>query len=87
MLQYDTVIVANGEPPAHPEALRLLHEARTIVCCDGAVGSVVALGVELTTTVSNRMPPLWEPKRSSPARMAKPTSPTVPPFHRPSFAA
>lgn len=53
MLQYDTVIVANGEPPAHPEALRLLREARTVVCCDGAVGSVVALGMEPTVIVGD----------------------------------
>ena len=53
MLQYDTVIVANGEPPAHPEALRLLREARTIVCCDGAVGSVVALGAEPAVIVGD----------------------------------
>ena len=53
MLQYDTVIVANGEPPTHPEALRLLHGARTVVCCDGAVGSVVALGTEPTAIVGD----------------------------------
>ena len=53
MLQYDTVIVANGEPPAHPEALRLLREARTVVCCDGAVGSVVKLGVDPTVIVGD----------------------------------
>ena len=53
MLNYDTVIVANGEPPAHPEALKLLHGARTIVCCDGAVGSVVALGAEPTVIVGD----------------------------------
>ena len=53
MLQYDTVIVANGEPPAHPEALQLLREARTVVCCDGAVGSVVALGAEPTVIVGD----------------------------------
>ena len=53
MLQYDTVIVANGEPPAHPEALRLLREACTVVCCDGAVGSVVALGAEPTVIVGD----------------------------------
>ena len=53
MLKYDTVIVANGEPPAHPEALKLLRGARTIVCCDGAVGSVVALGAEPTVIVGD----------------------------------
>ena len=53
MLQYDTIIVANGEPPAHPEALRLLREARTVVCCDGAVSGLVALGVEPTVIVGD----------------------------------
>lgn len=53
MLQYDTVIVANGEPPAHPEALRLLREARTVVCCDGAVSGLMALGTEPTVIVGD----------------------------------
>lgn len=53
MLQYDTIIAANGEPPAHPDALRLLREARTVVCCDGAVSGLVALGVEPTVIVGD----------------------------------
>ena len=53
MSQYDTIIVANGEPPAHPEALRLLREARTVVCCDGAVSGLVALGVEPAVIVGD----------------------------------
>ena len=33
----DAVILANGEQPEHPVALRLLQEAPYIVCCDGAI--------------------------------------------------
>ena len=53
MKLYETVIVANGEPPAHAETLRLLHEAHTIVCCDGAAASLLALGVEPTAIVGD----------------------------------
>ncbi len=35
--QYDAVVLANGEQPTHPIPQRLLHEARYVVCCDGAI--------------------------------------------------
>ncbi|MDR1346618.1 MAG: thiamine diphosphokinase [Bacteroidales bacterium] len=38
------VILANGAPPAQPHALRPLHEADMIVCCDGAVDKLLQLG-------------------------------------------
>lgn len=53
MLYFDTVILANGEPPARPEALQLLHNARIIVCCDGAAGNLAALGIEPTVIVGD----------------------------------
>lgn len=53
MLKYDTVIVANGEPPAHPVALQLLHGADTIICCDGAISSLISLGTEPTVIVGD----------------------------------
>lgn len=31
-----TVILANGEYPTRPAALRVLEEAETVICCDGA---------------------------------------------------
>ena len=36
MTELDAVIVANGVFPTADEPLRLLHEARYVVCCDGA---------------------------------------------------
>lgn len=53
MLKYDTVIVANGEPASHPEALRILHGARTLVCCDGAAATLLTLGMEPTVIVGD----------------------------------
>lgn len=35
--QYDIVIVANGEFPTHPLPLEVLHNARHIIACDGAI--------------------------------------------------
>ena len=36
MTGFDAVILANGSFPTADEPLRLLHEARYVVCCDGA---------------------------------------------------
>jgi len=38
--QYDIVIVANGEFPIHPLPLEVLHNARHIIACDGAIRHV-----------------------------------------------
>ena len=38
--QYDIVIVANGEFPTHPQPLEVLHNARHIIACDGAIKHV-----------------------------------------------
>lgn len=36
MTEFDAVILADGAFPTAAEPLRLLHEARYVVCCDGA---------------------------------------------------
>ena len=38
--QFDIVIVANGEFPTHPLPLQVLHNARHIIACDGAIRHV-----------------------------------------------
>ena len=38
--QYDIVIVANGEFPTQPLSLEVLHNARHIIACDGAIRHV-----------------------------------------------
>lgn len=37
MKAFDVVILANGTFPTHPLPLEVLHHARCVVCCDGAV--------------------------------------------------
>ena len=39
------VILAKGDFPQHPIPLRILNEARTIICCDGAVNSLIEYGL------------------------------------------
>lgn len=48
-----TVIIANGETPLHPYSLQLLHEAETIVCCDGGMRHLEALGLCPTVIVGD----------------------------------
>lgn len=38
------IVLANGEIPIHPFALRLLHEIPCIVCCDGAANNFITQG-------------------------------------------
>ena len=42
----ETVILANGAPPAHPVPLAHLREAAELICCDGACRAAHALGRE-----------------------------------------
>ena len=35
--EFDTVILANGKYPEHEVPVRLLHNAKYLLCCDGAV--------------------------------------------------
>ena len=36
----ETVILANGEFPAHPVALAILNNSKYLVCCDGAINNL-----------------------------------------------
>ncbi len=47
------VIVANGEPPAHPWVVALLRRAAHIICCDGAVAALEHLGLEPAVVVGD----------------------------------
>lgn len=40
----EAVILANGEYPTHPLPLRILEEAKFVVCCDGAANEYIARG-------------------------------------------
>ena len=42
----ETVILANGEFPAHPVPVAILKGAARIICCDGATGSLIRAGFE-----------------------------------------
>ena len=46
MIQDPVVILANGDFPSHPISLGKLHDAQTIICCDGAVNHLVKNGME-----------------------------------------
>ena len=39
------VILANGDFPTHTIPLRILNDAKTIICCDGAVNNLVTNGI------------------------------------------
>ncbi len=43
---YHTVILANGAFPKHPVPLSFLHNAKIIICCDGATESLLQYGLE-----------------------------------------
>ena len=51
--KFSTVVIANGECPTHPIALELLHNARNIVCCDGAVRHLEQLNAVPTAIVGD----------------------------------
>lgn len=40
----EAVILANGEYPTHPLPLRMLEEAKFVVCCDGAANEYISRG-------------------------------------------
>jgi len=42
----ETVILANGKFPDHPEAVGYLLNAKRVVCCDGAADSLIDFGLE-----------------------------------------
>ena len=47
------VILANGDFPKHPTPLRILKEATTIICCDGAVNNLVNHGLKPTHIIGD----------------------------------
>ncbi|MDR1758531.1 MAG: thiamine diphosphokinase [Bacteroidales bacterium] len=48
-----TVIIANGEPPVHAEALQRLRSAQILVCCDGAIAILDKLGLMPSVVVGD----------------------------------
>lgn len=44
-LLFDAVILCNGDFPVHPTALRVLHEAPFLCCCDGAAQACLQHGI------------------------------------------
>ena len=42
--KYEAVVVAGGEYPTAPIALKILHEAPYVVCCDGAADAYISRG-------------------------------------------
>jgi thiamine pyrophosphokinase len=58
MQQNDTfknapIIVANGEIATHPYAIALLQNASEIICCDGAVDKLCAMGFQPTLIIGD----------------------------------
>jgi thiamine pyrophosphokinase len=50
---FPTVIVADGAFPTGKDALRALHSAKRIVCCDGAVEPLVKIGLQPAAIVGD----------------------------------
>ena len=38
------ILFGNGEPPTHPSVLRYINEAKTYICLDGGVDTLITLG-------------------------------------------
>lgn len=51
--QYKNVIIANGDFPKNEFALTLIRNAQHVVCCDGAVENLVAMGFSPTAVVGD----------------------------------
>lgn len=49
----NAVIVANGKFPDHPRPLSLIHNASTLLCCDGSIEHLVKLGITPTAIVGD----------------------------------
>ena len=47
------VILTNGDFPKHPTPLRILKEATSIICCDGAVNNLVDHGLKPTHIIGD----------------------------------
>ena len=40
------ILFGNGEPPTHPSVIRYINEAKTYICLDGGVDTLIRLGHE-----------------------------------------
>jgi thiamine pyrophosphokinase len=49
----DVVVVCNGQFPTHEVPLDILRQAKTIICCDGAIQKLSAVGVKPTVIVGD----------------------------------
>ena len=52
-LQPPVVILADGPFPTHPEPLRLVHTAGTLICCDGAANGLHERGLTPTVVIGD----------------------------------
>ena len=48
-----TIIIANGEKPFAPQCIKLIHNAETTVCCDGAIRHLEEMGIRPTVIVGD----------------------------------
>ena len=49
----DVVVVCNGQFPTHEIPLAILRQAKTIICCDGAIQKLSAAGIKPTVIVGD----------------------------------
>ena len=49
----DVVVVCNGQFPTHEIPFAILRQAKTIICCDGAIQKLSAVGVKPTVIVGD----------------------------------
>ncbi len=49
----DVVVVCNGQFPTHEIPLAILRQAKTIICCDGAIQKLSAVGIKPTVIVGD----------------------------------
>lgn len=49
----DVVVVCNGQFPTHEIPLAILRQAQTIICCDGAIQKLSAVGIRPTVIVGD----------------------------------
>jgi thiamine pyrophosphokinase len=48
-----TIILSNGAYPKHPVPLKILKEAESLICCDGAVDELIANGILPTVIIGD----------------------------------
>lgn len=52
-MNYDAVVVANGEYPTHKVPLSILRSAKHVICCDGAVSEVYNRGISIEAVIGD----------------------------------